>query len=183
MARKPARFEYEDLGRIARLDTGRAARKGVPEVVFCRGKTDDEAEKIIRVLLARHGRVLATRAAPSLAARFAATRPVGDYDERSGTLRMGRFGVTRRGLVGVLCAGTSDLPVAEEAARTAEFIGVRVIRQYDVGVAGLHRVLATAPLLRRADALVVAAGMEGALPSVVAGLTPTPVIAVPTSVG
>lgn len=183
--RNSGRYTFEDVGMIARLDTGRAARKGVAEVVFCLGKTDDEAEAIIRALLTRHGRVLATRASRPLADRLAGAGLVIDYDERSKVLRSGRPagpGKTR-GLVGVLCAGTSDLPVAEEAARTAEFIGTRVIRRYDVGVAGLHRLLTEAPLLRRADALVVAAGMEGALPSVVAGLTPAPVVAVPTSVG
>jgi len=182
---RPGRLAFEDVGDYARLDTDRALRKGVPEVVFCAGKTDDQAEHIIRALVRRHGRALATRVPRTVADRLSGSAWSVDYDERSRVLRAGRWPVRAAGgrLVGVLCAGTSDVPVAEEAARTAEFIGVRVARRYDVGVAVLHRVLAAGPLLRRADVLVVAAGMEGALPSVVGGLTAAPVVAVPTSVG
>ena len=190
--RRLAWLPFEDLG-FARLDTHRELRTLAPEVVLCEGKTIDQAETILRRLSARHGRALGTRAAPALAARFAARpergrgdgtgRMLAEYDPLSRVLRVGRPPRPRGGVVGVLCAGTGDLPVAEEAARTAEFLGVRVLRSFDVGVAGLHRLLASARLLRRADALVVAAGMEGALPSVVGGLASAPVIAVPTSVG
>jgi hypothetical protein len=196
---------FDDLG-FARLDTHRSLRKLVPEVVFCQGKTIEQSQKIILRLVSRHGRVLATRAPAELASRFAATdvpgvpRVISDggirdglkgrrvrarYDPLSRVLTVftdppcGRG----RGLVGVLCAGTGDIPVAEEAARTAEFVGAGVERSYDVGVAGLHRLAAARGAMDRADAIVVAAGMEGALPSVVGGLVGVPVIAVPTSVG
>jgi NCAIR mutase (PurE)-related protein len=151
--------------------------------VFCSGKTEEQSERIIAALVARHGRALATRVPAGVTDRLARAGLAVEYDPASRILRAGRWHQPTRGLVGVLCAGTSDLPVAEEAARTAEFVGARVERRYDVGVAGLHRLLAAGPLLRRADALVVAAGMEGALPSVVGGLTAAPVVAVPTSVG
>jgi hypothetical protein len=180
--RRLAWLPYENLG-FARLDTHRELRKLAPEVVLCEGKTIPQAETILRRLFARHGRALGTRAAPALAARFAAGGVEAQYDPLSRVLRVGPPPRARGGVVGVLCAGTGDVPVAEEAARTAEFMGARVLRSFDVGVAGLHRLLASARLLRRADALVVAAGMEGALPSVVGGLAAAPVIAVPTSVG
>ena len=171
------------LGGFARVDTARAARKGVPEVVLCEHKTPGDAAAILASLVRSHGRALGTRASAEVAERLRRSGIPVDWEPRSRTVIAGRRRPPVRGLVGVLCAGTSDLPVAEEAARTAAFVGARVERRYDVGVAGLHRLLATGPLLRRADALVVAAGMEGALPSVVGGLTPAPVIAVPTSIG
>ncbi len=171
------------LGDFAVLDTARAARKAVPEVVYCGHKTPGDAAAIIAALYRRHGRVMATRASAEVADRVARAGIPHDWDARSRVLRAVRRPARARGLVGVLCAGTSDLPVAEEAARCAEFVGARVARRFDVGVAGLHRLLAAGRLLRAADALVVVAGMEGALPSVVGGLTATPVIAVPTSVG
>jgi pyridinium-3,5-biscarboxylic acid mononucleotide synthase len=173
---------FEDMG-FARLDTHRELRTAVPEVVFCQGKTLDQSEAILRKLVSRHGRALGTRAAPELAERFNGGRLPASYDALSRTLVLGRNRAKPRGLVVVLCAGTGDIPVAEEAARTAEFAGARVKRSFDVGVAGLHRLMANRPLISRADALVVAAGMEGALPSVVGGLARCPVVAVPTSVG
>lgn len=175
---------FEDMG-FARLDTHREMRTAMPEVVFCEGKTVDQAEAILRRLVARHGRALGTRASEELCHRFTSgpDRIIIDYEKLSRTLVAGRSEKKRRGLVAVLCAGTGDIPVAEEAARTAEFAGAGVKRSYDVGVAGLHRLLSNRPLISRADALVVAAGMEGALPSVVGGLARCPVIAVPTSVG
>jgi hypothetical protein len=183
MARTSPNSGFADLAGFARVDTGRAKRKGVPEVVFCERKTVPDAAAILATLVRRHGRALGTRASPPLADRLAAAGIAVDYDPCSNTLIAGRKRMPARGLVGVLSAGTSDLPVAEEAARTAEFVGAKVERRYDVGVAGLHRLLAAGPLIRNADALVVAAGMEGALPSVVGGLAACPVIAVPTSVG
>jgi NCAIR mutase (PurE)-related protein len=179
----------EDLG-FARLDHHRPLRTGLPEVVYGAGKT---AEQIVGIVarLKQHGHpVLVTRLDP---AGFAACgrdldagheRP-GTYDALSRTWRWtpGPVAITGAGTIGVLCAGTSDLPVAEEAAVTLELFGNRTERVVDVGVAGLHRLVAHLPQLREARALVVVAGMEGALPSVVAGLVRCPVIAVPTSVG
>jgi len=174
---------FEDIG-FARLDHHRELRTRAPEVVFCEGKSLEQAEAVVRALLRRSGRALATRASEALADRLRGGGIQVTYDRDARVLAAGRPSRVRaHGLVGVLCAGTSDIPVAEEAARTAEFLGVRVRRHYDAGVAGLHRLFAARRLLGSADALVVAAGMEGALPSVVAGLADCPVIAVPTSVG
>ena len=174
---------FENLG-FARLDFLRSLRTHSPEVVFCEGKSLEQAEAVVRALLRRSGRVLATRATEALADRLRGAGVRVNFDRDSRVLVAGKTSPARgRGLVGVLCAGTSDIPVAEEAARTAEFLGVRVQRHYDAGVAGLHRLLAARALLGKADALVVAAGMEGALPSVVGGLTDRPIVAVPTSVG
>jgi NCAIR mutase (PurE)-related protein len=174
---------FENLG-FARLDYHRELRTSSPEVVFCEGKSLEQAEAVIKALVRRSGRALATRASATLAERLGAAGVAVDFDRDSRVLVAGGGASPRvRGLVGVLCAGTSDIPVAEEAARTAEFLGARVKRHYDAGVAGLHRLMAARGLLSSADALVVAAGMEGALPSVVGGLTDRPVVAVPTSVG
>ncbi len=173
---------YEDLG-FARIDSHRELRKAVPEVVFCEGKTVDQAEQILRSIARSSGRALGTRASPALAGRFAKGGLPSTYEALSRTLVLGKTRPRSRGVVGILCAGTSDIPVAEEAARTAEFVGARAVRVYDVGVAGLHRLLGARRAVRGSDALVVAAGMEGALPSVVGGLAAAPVIAVPTSVG
>lgn len=172
----------EDLG-FARLDTHRELRTRVPEVVFCQGKAPSHSLAIIKRLVKINGRVLATRAPEELFQRVREAGVPAEYDESSRVLRAGRKKIRPKGLVGVLCAGTADIPVAEEAAKTAEFVGANVKRSYDVGVAGLHRLLRAKHLIAKADALVVAAGMEGALPSVVGGLAEAPVIAVPTSVG
>jgi len=173
---------FADLG-FARVDVDRGRRTMVPEVVLCQGKTLDQAEAIIRSLFRHNRRALATRAPEALHARLLATGVPASYDPVSRILTAGTFRPAPRGTVGVLCAGTGDIPVAEEAARTAEFIGVKVRRRYDVGVAGLHRLLAARRVLTSSDALVVVAGMEGALPSVVGGMVAAPIIAVPTSVG
>ncbi len=172
----------EDLG-FARLDTHRELRKGVPEVVFCQGKTVPQAAAIIRRLVKSGGRALATRASEALFRELSLSGIPVRYDPPSRVLIAGVSRPAMKGAVAVLCAGTADIPVAEEAALTAEFAGVRVRRSYDVGVAGLHRIMNARKLLTWADAVVVAAGMEGALPSVVAGLTEAPVIAVPTRIG
>lgn len=174
---------WADIG-FARLDTLREARTGVPEVVFAAGKTDDEVVACAERLLAVHGRVLVTRIRPEAAEALRARRPEACWNRRARTVRIGRGAAAPlRGRVLILSAGTSDLPVAEEAAETAAFCGSPVARADDVGVAGLHRVLAVLPALREAEVAIVVAGMEGALPGVVAGLTDRPVIAVPTSVG
>ncbi|MCB9898760.1 MAG: nickel pincer cofactor biosynthesis protein LarB [Planctomycetes bacterium] len=178
----------EDLG-FANLDHHRVLRNGMPEVVYGEGKRPDEIALIVDRLRARGHPVLVTRLSQdrydACRERLEAHAVAGDYDALSRTWRWndGPFPVTGDGTIVVACAGTSDLPVAEEAARTAEVLGNRVERVVDVGVAGLHRTLAKLDVLRRARAVIVVAGMEGALPSVVGGLVACPVIAVPTSVG
>ncbi len=181
VAERLAVLPFEDLG-FAKIDHHRPLRSGLPEVVFASGKTPEQTAQIMARLAASGVPALATRAD---AATFSATAlmvPGAEYHE---TARCITIGVRRegRGEIAVLCAGTSDLPVAEEAALTAEVFGAKVTRLYDVGVAGLHRLLAQLPALRAADHVIVCAGMEGALPSVVGGLVDVPVIAVPTSVG
>ena len=173
---------FERLGDVATLDTHRTLRVGLPEVILAEAKTAAQVAGIARKL-ARKGPLLVTRLAPDKAgpARRAVKGAV--YDPVSRTLRRGRMDVPARGPVAVCCAGTSDIPVCEEAAVTLDVMGVEVVRVYDVGVAGLHRVLARRDDLDRARAVIVAAGMEGALPSVVGGLVGRPVIGVPTSVG
>jgi len=172
-----------DLG-FAQVDTHRALRKGFPEVIFGGSKTPEQVVKIATRILTSESRVLVTRitAAHARALRKNHRRAVHHETARCVTIEKTPL-AKRPGTIGVICAGTSDLPVAEEAAVTAEIMGNRVERIYDVGVAGLHRLLAKSENLRRANVLVVVAGMEGALPSVVAGLVSKPVIAVPTSVG
>jgi pyridinium-3,5-biscarboxylic acid mononucleotide synthase len=175
-------FPTADLG-YASLDTERELRTGFPEVVYCASKTPEQVRGIVGALLDRGSSVLATRASE---AHFAALGDLGDrlvLDRVSRTARSPRAAEGEAGLVAVVCAGTSDLPVAEEAAVTAEAMGARVLRVVDVGVAGLHRLLERMEDIRRADAIVAVAGMEGALASVVAGLVAVPVIAAPTSVG
>jgi hypothetical protein len=172
-----------DLG-FAQVDTHRALRKGFPEIIFGQGKTPSQVVKIAAKLVEREQRVLATRLAPeharALRKRF--KRAVHHELARCVTIEK-RPLPKREGVIAVICAGTSDLPVAEEAAVTAEIMGNRVVRVNDVGVAGVHRLLARLETIQRANVLVVVAGMEGALPSVVAGLVARPVIAVPTSIG
>ena len=169
----------------ATIDHHRALRCGFPEVIFGQGKTDEQVLAIFSRLAAAGADVLATRVAPSAAAAVLAAHPHATHHElaRALTLRHSPPSPTVGGYVGVIAAGTSDLPVAEEARVTLEIMGVHTQTLYDVGVAGLHRLLARSQFLRDADVLVVAAGMEGALPSVVGGLVEAPVIAVPTSIG
>ncbi|MFA5043408.1 MAG: nickel pincer cofactor biosynthesis protein LarB [Kiritimatiellia bacterium] len=169
---------------FARVDLDRLRRRGLAEVIFCPGKTADQIVGIMSALVAEGQNVLATRATPEQYAvvRQAHTRAVYHELPKAITLRMVEPGPPV-GRVAVVCAGTSDIPVAEEAALTAEVMGARVERIYDVGVAGLHRVLKHSETLKRSRALVVVAGMEGALPSVVGGLVDRPIVAVPTSIG
>lgn len=173
---------FERVGEFATLDTHRALRVGMPEVIFAQGKTAAQVAALAKQLAAK-GPVLVTRLEAGKAgpARRAVKGAV--YDPVSRTLRKGRMALPTRGPVAVCCAGTSDIPVCEEAAVTLEVMGVEVVKVYDVGVAGIHRVLARRSDLDRCRAVVVAAGMEGALPSVVGGLVGRPVIGVPTSVG
>jgi NCAIR mutase (PurE)-related protein len=172
-----------DLG-FAQVDTHRALRKGFPEVIFGAGKTPEQVVGIAAELLAREQRILVTRitAEHARALRRKFKRAVHHRAARCVTIEK-RAQKPRPGLIAVVCAGTSDLPVSEEAAVTAEIMGNRVARIRDVGVAGLHRLFGKLELIQSANVVVVVAGMEGALPSVVAGLVARPVIAVPTSVG
>ncbi len=172
-----------DLG-FANVDTHRALRKGFPEVIFGAGKTPTQVVKIAEKILAHEQRLLITRLTPehvkALRKKFKHLK----HHEAARCVTIEKAPLPKRpGFIGVLCAGTSDLPVAEEAAITAEIMGNRVERIFDVGVAGLHRLLARLELIQKANVLVVVAGMEGALPSVVCGLVARPVIAVPTSIG
>jgi len=172
-----------DLG-FAQVDTHRALRKGFPEVIFGAGKTPQQVVKIAERLL-KHGQpVLITRVTVDHARALKRKFPKAVYHEAARCVTIEKKPLPKRpGRIGIICAGTSDLPVAEEAAVTADIMGNRVERLFDVGVAGLHRLLNRMDLLQRCNVLVVAAGMEGALPSVVGGLGDKPVIAVPTSVG
>jgi hypothetical protein len=172
-----------DLG-FAQVDTHRALRKGFPEVVFGSGKTPEQLVRIAATLVEREQRVLATRLTPLHARALRKKFRHAVYHELARCVTIQKNPSPKRpGTIAVICAGTSDMPVAEEAAVTAEIMGNRVERIVDVGVAGLHRILSRLETIQRANVLVVVAGMEGALPSVVAGLVASPVIAVPTSVG
>jgi pyridinium-3,5-biscarboxylic acid mononucleotide synthase len=174
---------YEDLG-FARVDHHRELRQGFPEVILGVGKTPAQIAAIAGRIVARGCPLLVTRAQPDAYQAVKATVPQAEYhvDARAITLRQGDI-PAGRGTVLVVSAGTSDTPIAEEAAVTAELMGNTIDRLYDVGVAGLHRLLSEHSRLQNARVVIVVAGMEGALPSVVAGLVRVPVIAVPTSVG
>ncbi len=175
---------YEDLG-FACVDHHRGLRKGFPEVVFGENKTVAQIFAIMEKMAGQRDVILVTRLSPDKAAGLAEAFPGAEYDPDARMLIHAPhpLPVAGRGVVGVLCAGTSDIPVAREAALTARAMGNEVRAVHDVGVAGLHRLFAHRELLETATVLVVVAGMEGALPSVVAGLVDRPVIAVPTSVG
>jgi hypothetical protein len=174
---------FEDLG-FAKVDHHRALRHGIPEVIFAKGKTPDQVVAIAGSLLENSHNVLITRADRECAAAVAAGLPGGDYAPLSSTIRFWRDRTIHgKGRIMVVCAGTSDMPVAEEAQITAEVMGNEVEVIYDIGVAGIHRLLGSRERLTEARVIVVCAGMEGALPSAVGGLVSCPVIAVPTSVG
>jgi hypothetical protein len=178
-----ASLPFEDLGH-SRVDHHRSLRAGLPEVIFASGKTPEQTVAIFSSLAADGVDVLATRAQPPTAQAVLERHPGAIHNPvaRTITLRQSPAAVAR-GHIAVVCAGTSDIPIAEEAAVTAETFGARVTRLYDVGVAGLHRLLAVRDDLKPVHVIIVCAGMEGALPSVVGGLVSVPVIAVPTSVG
>ncbi len=175
---------FEDLG-FAKIDSHRSLRRGVPEVIFGEGKTAEQLSTIGKRVLASKSNLIITRLSADKAR--AVKRKLGALkyhpDARIGAIVKERVKSSGHGVVMVLCAGTSDIPVAEEAALCAELFGNHVARVYDVGVAGIHRLTANLEAIRDASVLIVVAGMEGALPSVVAGLVDKPVIAVPTSVG
>lgn len=179
-----ATLPFESLD-FACIDHHRALRCGFPEVIFGQGKTPEQVEGIFARLAADGGNVLATRVAPEAAQRVQARFPAASYDvtARILTLRQTAPPPPPPGFVAIVCAGSADLPVAEEARLTAEIMDQPTRSIYDVGVAGLHRLLARSADLRAANVVVVVAGMDGALPSVVGGLVSAPLIAVPTSVG
>lgn len=172
----------EILG-YARIDHDRERRCGFPEVIYAERKTPEETAAIAARIVARSGTLLATRASAAHAEAIRMAVPEAEWHARSRIVRLLPKDHVRTGNVTVVCAGTADLPVADEAALTADALGAAVTRINDVGVAGLHRILAEQEALRAARVLVVVAGMEGALPSVVGGLVDRPVVAVPTSVG
>jgi pyridinium-3,5-biscarboxylic acid mononucleotide synthase len=174
---------FEDLG-FAKLDHHRALRQGMPEVIFAQGKTPGQVAEIFQRLSAHGGNVLATRATEEQHAAVAAAIPSAEFRPLARAIVLQRDRKQHgRGVIVVVSAGTSDIPVAEEAVVTAELMGNKVQHIYDVGVAGIHRLLAHRGALAKARVIVVCAGMEGALPSVVGGLVGVPVVAVPTSVG
>jgi NCAIR mutase (PurE)-related protein len=177
---------FDDIG-DARLDLHRPLRQGLPEVVFCQNKTPDQAIRILERLWEHHDRVLATRVTPQMADAIRSRLPDVHYDPTSRLLILARTQPSPHPedapYALVVSAGTSDLPVAEEAAQTVEFLGSRVERAFDVGVAGVHRLLDERERLFGADVVISVAGMEGALTSVIGGLVASPVIGVPTSVG
>lgn len=182
LAEKLLSSGFDDLG-FAKVDMLRAQRRGFPEVIFCQGKTVQQIVAIAKSLAKRHTNILATRAGIEVFEAVKSAIPDSVYHESARIIVVRPEPVEKQKGILVVAAGTSDIPVAEEAAVTAEYMGNEVDRIYDVGVAGLHRLLSQIERLRQARVIIVVAGMDGALPSVVAGLVSCPVIAVPTSVG
>ncbi|WP_346289676.1 nickel pincer cofactor biosynthesis protein LarB [Sphaerothrix gracilis] len=178
-------LDFEPVGEFAKVDHHRTLRTGFPEVVWGPGKTVDQIVQIIRSLQPRNPVVMATRITPEVYQQLKAVIPDLIYDEMARICALVPTQIVPQyaGTIAVLTAGTADLAVAQEAALTAELSGFRVRRLWDIGVAGIHRLLSHRQVIDEADVLIVVAGMEGALPSVVAGLASCPVIAVPTSVG
>jgi NCAIR mutase (PurE)-related protein len=178
-----ANLPYEDLGH-ARIDHHRSLRTGLPEVIYAQNKSPEQTNEIFASMAASGIDVLATRVDASTAALVVASTPAATYHPQARAITLKQTPAEEpTGRIAILTAGTSDQPAAEEAAITAELFNAKVTRLYDVGVAGLHRLLAVRDQLVQADVIIVCAGMEGALPSVVGGLVGVPVIAVPTSVG
>ena len=175
---------YEDLG-YANIDHHRELRNGFPEVIYCEGKTDEHIIGIVDVLLKKQSNALGTRCRKETAEKLKEIYDNVEYDELSRVLMIKNHEIKNRGkgTIAILAAGTSDISVADEAYYTAKFLGNNVERIYDVGVAGIHRLLNKRHLIEQARVVVAVAGMEGALPSVVGGMVDVPVIAVPTSVG
>lgn len=179
------KLPYEDLG-FAKVDHQRLLHKGFPEVIYCPGKTNEQIIEIARIIIQNGTGVLATRADASVYDEFRTVFPESEYHEaaKAIVIRPGKDAIDEpRGKVVVIAAGTADLPVAEEAALTASLMGSKVIKIYDVGVAGIHRLFDHWHNISDARVIVAVAGMEGALPSVVGGIAGCPVIAVPTSIG
>lgn len=179
----PRKKGYEELG-FAKVDHHRIDRKGFPEVIYCPGKTPDQIAQIAAKIANQGHDVLATRADKKA---FTAVKKIlkkAVYHETARIITVNcKLAVTRKAKIAIVTAGTADLPVAEEAAVTAEFLGLKVVRLYDVGVAGIHRLMKNLPKINNCRVVIVVAGMEGALASVVGGLIDKPIIAVPTSIG
>ena len=173
---------YKEMG-FAKLDMHREIRGGFPEVFYCAGKPDEYLVSIYEKMTEANGCAFGTRASKEQFELVKEHIPDTEYDPVSKILKVERNPKERKGMIAVCCAGTADLPVAEEAAQTAEYFGTRVERIFDVGVSGIHRLLSKVEILQQANCVVAIAGMEGALASVVGGLVSNPVIAVPTSVG
>ncbi len=173
---------FEDLG-FARIDHDRAERRGFPEVVLCEGKTREQIVKIMENLAGKNDNILATRAEPEVYKAVKEVLPGCKYNKAGRVIVREKKPAPRRGHIKLICAGTSDLPVLEETYQVATVLGNKVTRITDAGVAGVHRLLNDLEEINQARVVVVVAGMDGALPSVVAGLVKKPVIAVPTSVG
>lgn len=173
---------FEEMG-YAKLDSHREIRSGFPEVVFCSGKPDEYLKSIYQKLYELNGEVFGTRASLHQYKLVSEVLPDVIYDEIPHILKLELKDKKHNGKIAVCSAGTADIPVAEEAAQTAEYFGTEVERVYDVGVSGIHRLFAKIDILQEANCVVAVAGMEGALASVIGGLVSTPVIAVPTSVG
>ena len=176
-------FPYEDIG-FAKIDTHRACRRGFPEVIFCQGKTPEQVQKIVEKMKKSYPTILAMRAEKNI---FQAVKKATDkatYYESARAIVIGKIpNIKNKNKILIISAGTADMPVAEEAAITAQWMGNAVDRLYDAGVAGVHRLLQNREQLYSAQVIIVVAGMEGALPGVVGGLVDKPVIAVPTSIG
>jgi pyridinium-3,5-biscarboxylic acid mononucleotide synthase len=174
---------YEDLGH-AKIDNHRTMRKGFPEVIYCEGKTNSQIIEILKRLLNNHSAIMATRADKDVYSAVKKAVPAAKYHEMARIITVGNIQKKRAGgNILIISAGTADMKVAEEAGVTAEFLGNPVERLYDVGVAGIHRLLSNMKKMNKASVMVVVAGMEGALASVVGGISDVPVIAVPTSIG
>ncbi|MEQ9549858.1 MAG: nickel pincer cofactor biosynthesis protein LarB [Coleofasciculus sp. G3-WIS-01] len=178
-------FTFESVSDFAKIDHHRTLRTGFPEVIWGLGKTPDQIAQIMAAMRKRNSVVMATRIFPDVFAQLQATVPDIHYypTARICAIAPETIPSNSPGTISIICAGTSDLWVAEEAAVTAQLCGFQVLRLWDVGVAGLHRLLSHQQVIAEANVLIVVAGMEGALPSVVAGLADSPVIAVPTSIG
>ncbi len=174
---------YEDLG-FAKIDTHREIRKGFPETIFCQGKTHDQVLSILTAMMKHNKNILLTKATKTLYDVIKKRHPNTMYNKQAKTIVVQQYNQKRKkGKILILTAGTSDIPVAEEAVVTAELLGNKVEKIYDIGVAGVHRLFDIKEKIFSANVIVVVAGMDGALPSIVGGLTSKPVIAVPTSVG
>lgn len=173
---------YEDLG-FAKIDHHRALRDNFPEVIYCEGKTDEQIASIFKHLALKHSNILGTRARPEVYDLVRHIIPEVNYSPLACLLYLQRQPVSTLGQVAIITAGTADIPVAEEAALCLEIMGGEAVKVYDAGVAGIHRLLYNIEVINQAQVVIVVAGMEGALASVVGGLTRRPVIAVPTSVG
>lgn len=173
---------YEEMG-FAKLDVHREVRTGFPEVIYCAGKADDYLVSIYQKMYEMYGEVFGTRASEHQYEIVKEVLPQITYDKISRILKIEKTDKVHIGSIAVCSAGTADIPVAEEAAQTAEYFGAHVERAYDVGVCGIHRLLAELDVVQEANCVVAVAGMEGALASVIGGLVSNPVIAVPTSVG